>query len=71
MSPMIAGTPLRFAQAAASGSMSTPTTVAVGTSARKWAAMAPAPVQRSTAVPLAGSRAAARRAHSSVWARGT
>ena len=65
------GTPLRRAHRAAVGSRSTPTTVALGTSARRCTATAPAPVHRSTARPCSANRDAARRASSSLWILGT
>ena len=65
-------TPLRRAQRPAVASRSTPITVVAGTSARRCAAIAPAPVHRSTARPPGRGRSAdARRASSSVWGRGT
>ncbi len=43
----------------------------VGTAAVIMAAIAPTPVQRSTATPAGGRSVAARRANGSVWLRGT
>src|SRR2546421_296148 len=59
------------AQATARGSMSEATTRAAGRRLIRVRPIAPLPVQRSTAVPLAGSRVTARRASASLCQRGT
>ena len=69
--PSNTSTPFRRAHRAAPSSSSVARTCAEGTAAVITAAIAPTPVQRSTATPAGGRSVAARRANGSVWLRGT